>query len=244
MNHRKIESGIILCMLILGLSLMPLGAQPEKDILEKMITAMGGQEALAGIKDSKTSGTMEITQFGLTSPLTIYQKEPGKFRLEMEVMGYSVIQVYDGQKAQTTNPQTGGIIDIPPDQTKAIKKQALGNQALLNPAKLGITYTYKGEETVDGKKCYVLEQKFQDGDVTTFYLEASTYLPYMTKTKGLDPSGTEVDTETRLTDYRKIGKTMVPFLITVNQAGSEYARMTISEVVHNTGLEDSLFVLK
>jgi len=37
---------------------------------------------------------------------------------------------------------------------------------------------------------------------------------------------------------------MFPFVITINQAGAEYARMKYNEVVYNTGLEDSLFVLK
>jgi len=244
MNPKKSRLVFLLFLLVLGLNILPLRAQAEKDILEKMITAMGGREALAGIKDTKTTGTIEIVQMGMTTPMTIYQKEPNKFRMEIEVMGYSIIQVFDGQKAQITNPQTGEVMELPAEQTKGMVKQALGNQVWLDPAKHGITYTYKGEETVDGKKCYVLEQKFQDGDVTTFYLETTTYLPYLTRTKAPSQTGGEVETETRLTDYRKVGKTIVPFLMSINQAGAEYARMTISEVVYNTGLVDSLFVLK
>lgn len=244
MNPKKSRLVFLLFLLMLGLNILPLRAQAEKDILEKMITAMGGREALAGIKDTKTSGTMEIIQMGMTTPMTIYQKEPNKFRLEIEVMGYSIIQVFDGQKAQITNPQTGEVMELPAEQTKGMVKQALGNQVWLDPAKFGITYTYKGEETIDGKKCYVLEQKFKDGDVTTIYLEATTYLPYLTRTKAPSQSGGEVEAETKLTDYRKVGQTMVPFLMTMNQGGTEYSRMTISEVVYNSGLEDSLFVLK
>ncbi|HRD02640.1 MAG TPA: outer membrane lipoprotein-sorting protein [Candidatus Saccharicenans sp.] len=244
MNHKTSKLAFLLVLFIMALNMLPAGAQAEKDILEKMLTAMGGREALSQVKDSKTTGTMDIIQFGLTFPLTIYQKEPDKFRLEMEVEGYRIVQVYDGQKAQVTNPQTGEIIDLPSDQTKGMKKEALGNQAWLEPAKHGITYTYKGEETVDGKKCYVLEQKFPDGDFTTFYIEASTYLPYLARTIGVDASGSRVETENRLTDYRQIGKTIVPFVITINQAGTEYARMTFSEIIYNTGLQDSFFVLK
>lgn len=80
--------------------------------------------------------------------------------------------------------------------------------------------------------------------MTTIYLEATTYLPYLTRTKAASQSGGEVEAETKLTDYRKVGQTMVPFLMTMNQGGTEYSRMTISEVVYNSGLEDSLFVLK
>jgi outer membrane lipoprotein-sorting protein len=37
---------------------------------------------------------------------------------------------------------------------------------------------------------------------------------------------------------------MAAFSITVYQGGVEYVKMTISEIVYNTGLDDSLFTLK
>ena len=244
MNSKSSKLAIVLVLFILVLNILPAGAQAEKDIMEKMVAAMGGREALSQVKDSKITGTMEIIQFGLSLPMTIYQKEPDKFRLEMEVKGYSVVQVYNGEKAQVSNLQTGEIIDLPPDQARGMKKEALGNRVWLEPDKYGITYVYKGEEIVDGKKCYILDQKFSDGDVITFYIEASSYLPYMTRSVGIDASGGQVETENRLTDYRPVGQIMFPFAVTINQAGAEYARMKYNEVVYNTGLEDSLFVLK
>jgi hypothetical protein len=75
MHHKKSRLAFFLFLLMLGLNILPLRAQAEKDILEKMITAMGGREALAQIKDTKTTGTMEISQMGMTTPMTIYQKD-------------------------------------------------------------------------------------------------------------------------------------------------------------------------
>jgi len=242
--NKKFWTGLILCILIAGLLQVPARAQAEKDILEKMIKAMGGREALAEIKDTRITGTIEILQYGMNAPMTMYQKEPDKYRMELEVMGMSMITVYDGQKAMMTNPQTGEIIELPVDQAKSFRRQALGNDATLHPEKYGITYSYKGEETLDGKKYFVLEQKFQDGDLVTIYLDSATYLPYKQKSKALGPTGTEVESESILSDYRKVGKTMAPFSITVLQSGVEQMKMTITEIVYNTGLEDSLFVLK
>jgi outer membrane lipoprotein-sorting protein len=244
MKHKSAKLAISLVLFTLALNILPVRAQVEKDILEKMIAAMGGREALSGIKDQKTTGTMEIIQFGLSVPMTIYLKEPDKFRLEMEVKGYSVVQVSNGEKAQVATLQTGDVLDLTPDQAKGMKREALGNRVWLEPDKYGITYAYRGEETVDGRKCYVLEQKFSDGDVITFFIDSSTYLPYMTRSEGIDASGGQVETENRLTDYRPVGQIMFPFAVTINQAGAEYARMKYNEVVYNTGLEDSLFVLK
>ncbi|MBC7363793.1 MAG: hypothetical protein H5U07_04520 [Candidatus Aminicenantes bacterium] len=125
-----------------------------------MILALGGREALAEIKDTRMTGNMEIIQYGMNAPFTMYQKEPDKFRMEMEIMGMNMVQLYDGQKAIMTNPQSGEIIELPADQAKTFRRQALGNDATLHPEKYGITYAYKGEETIDGKKYLVLEQKF------------------------------------------------------------------------------------
>lgn len=245
MNRRiKKITGFFFGLILLNLSILPTYSQTGKDILEKMIEALGGRKTLAEIKDTKIIGTMEIIQYGMTAPITIYQKEPNKYRMETEVMGYTMTQVYDGQKALMTNPQTGEVKELTPEQTKELMKQALGNDATLNPEKYGITYNYKGEETIDGKKCYVLEQKFQDGDITTMYLDAATYLPYKSKSKGVSLSGTEVETEVVFSDYRKVGNTQTAFSITIYQAGAESVRMTISEIIYNSGLDDSLFVLK
>ncbi len=244
MKHKLSKLAISLVLFILVLNTLPAGAQVEKDILDKMIAAMGGREALSRIKDQKATATMEIIQFGLSIPMTVYQKGPDKFRMEMEVKGYSVVQVYNGDKAQVATLQTGDVLELTPDQAKGMKREALGNLVWLEPDKYGITYTYRGEETIDGKKCYVLEQKFSDGDVITFFIESSTYLPYMARSLGADASGGQVETENRLADYRPVDQIMFPFFITIKQAGVEYAKVKYNEIVYNSGLEDSLFVLK
>jgi outer membrane lipoprotein-sorting protein len=244
MKIKKEIAILLFSLFLLNFIALPAATQTEKDILGKMIQALGGEKALSEIKDTRMTGTIEIIQYGLTAPMTIYQKEPNKYRMEMEAMGLNIIQLFDGQKAMVTNPQTGEFVELPPDQAKAFRKQALGNDATLHPEKYGISYNYKGEETIDGKKCFVLEQKFQDGDVATLYLDASTYLPYKSKSKSLSPTGAEVESEVAFADYRPVGNTKVAFSITVYQAGTESVRMTFNEVAYNTGLEDSLFSIK
>jgi len=243
MREKRILTFSLVILMLTALSLPGL-AQTEKDILDNMIKALGGRDTLAAIKDTRISGTLEIIQYGMNAPFTMYQKEPDKFRMEMEVMGMSMIQVYDGQKAMVTNPQTGEIIELPPDQAEQMKRQALGNDATLHPEKYGITYAYKGKEEVDGKTCHVLEQKYPNGDTSTVYVDAVTSLPYKTKSKALSPSGGEIEAMQVMGDYRKVNGTMAAFSMTFYQGGVEYIRMTINEVVYNTGLDDSLFVLK
>ncbi len=243
MKNKKLlmAAPTLFLMAILTLSA---SAQTEKEILENMIKAIGGRETMAAIKDSRGTGIMEIIQFGMNAPFTYYQKEPNKYRMEFEVMGMKVVQTYDGQKGMMTNPQTGEIIELPPDQARQIAKQSWGYDIYLNPDKYGVTFSFKGKEEVDGKTCLVLEQKFPDGDYIINYLDSSTYLIHKMRTTALSPTGGEIEIDMVFSDYRKISGVMSAFSWTMYQGGAEYARFTLNEVVYNTGLDDSLFVLK
>lgn len=91
------------------LSLLPVQGfgQTSKEVLDKMIDAQGGRKAMEAIKDTTISGTMEMVQQGMNATLTMYQKEPDKMRMDIEIMGMVITQAFDGQKAWFLNPQTG-----------------------------------------------------------------------------------------------------------------------------------------
>ena len=116
------------------------------EVLEKMIKAQGGREVLSQITDMTTSGTMEMIQMGLSGDLTMYQKEPNKMRMDFEVMGIVISQGYNGEKAWTTNPETGAVEDLSDVESEDFRKQSMGNDSILNPEKYGITYTLEKKE--------------------------------------------------------------------------------------------------
>jgi len=208
---------IILLILIAGLS--PLLAQNTADILKKMIDAQGGEKLLSSIKDSTMSGTMEMIQMGLTGSLTMYQKEPNLMRMEAEVMGMTITQAFDGEKAWMINPQTGAAEELPPEAADDIR----------------------GKEQINGKDYFVLEQAFSDGFKATLYIDPDTYLVYKTKARTTNQMGIEVEAETIMSEYKKIEGMPVPQKLTILQDGEEFMTMTITEVKFNTGLEDSFF---
>lgn len=235
---KKYLASAVLIIFLTGLTSGVLLSQTGQDVLEKMIDSQGGREALEKIKDTTTHATIEIIQMGMTGTLTMYQKEPDKLRMDTEMMGMLLTQAFDGQTAWMDNPQTG-IQEMPEKLGTDFKRQALGNDSILNPEKYGITYEYKGKEKADDKDYHVLEGTYKDGHKVTIFLDASTYLPCWLKTTGLNEAGVEV--ENILSDYRKVGELMVPFSILVKQDGMEGVRITVVEVEYNTELEDSLF---
>jgi len=243
---KKATASALAAIVVLTLAALPGYGQTTQDVLNKMIEATGGRKALQAIKDTTISGTAEMVQFGMTANITIYQKEPNKVRYDIDISaaGMTIVQAYDGQKAWFTNPQTGATEEMPELQAKDFSRQALGNAALLDPAKLGITYALKPKAKIEDKDYIVLEQTLADGHKTTIYLDPATYLPYKSTTKSIDMSGAEIDAETFAGDYRKVDGTLVSFSMRILQNGAEFMRMTFSSVKYNSNIDDALFVMK
>ena len=222
------------------------GNKEAMAVVEKLIEAMGGRKLLESIKDTTISGTAEVVQFGITVPITIYQKEPDKMRMDITIAeaNMTIIQAYDGQKGWYTNPQSGATEEMPDFMTKEMARQAADTQALLNPQKTGVTYVLKPKAALEGKDYIVLEQTQADGHKATLYLDPGTYLPYKAETRTIDQNGAEVDAETYSTNYQKVGGTTVAYSIRVLHNGSEAQRITLTEIAYNKNLDDAFFTLK
>lgn len=243
-SMRKIFLLSLLSIFLLSTYALPDIEKDAQDILNKMIEAQGGRETLEKIEDTKISGTIEMTQMGVNGTLTIYFKEPNKMRFDVEVMGMVITQAYDGETAWFTNPQTGNSEEMPEQMAVDFKRQAFGNDSLLNPEKFGITYAYKGKEAVEGKEYLMLEQTFDDGFKAMLYIDSETFLLYKTKAKTISPAGAEVEAETLMEDYIEVEGMMMPTSMTTFQDGNEFMVMTLSESTFNTGVEDSFFEMK
>jgi len=150
-------------------------------------------------------------------------------------------QAYDGEIAWGVDPNTGSIQEMPEEQAKDMKRMALGNDSILHPEKYGITYSYSGKETIEGQDYYLLKQAFEDGFSTTMYIDAKTNFVYKIKSKVPNQMGVEVDQEVFTTDYRKVEGIVVAHEMRIIQDGEEFLTMIFTEVVFNTGLEDSFF---
>jgi outer membrane lipoprotein-sorting protein len=215
--------------------------QSAEDMLAKAIEAIGGKETLEKIEDRTVSGTMEMVQMGTSATVSMYQKKPDKMRMEFETMGMMMTQAYDGKTAWGVNPQTGETQEMPGGAAKNIRRQAIGNDALLHPDKYGVTYEYKGTEKVKDKDCHVLQQVFDDGFKVSLYLDAETFLSVKSQATDTNQMGIEVLSETYYGDYKKVEGVSVAHEISIFQDGQAFMNINIVEVEFNTGLEDSFF---
>lgn len=233
----------ILGIFLLGVSVVPGVSQTSEEIIQKMIEASGGKKALESIDDSTMTGTIELIQNGLTGEITVYKKEPGKMRIDLELMGMVITQAYDGSLAWWTNPQTGAVEEMPETEAASMKRDTLPRDAIFNPKKYGISFEYKGKETLDGKDHYIIEQTYSDGFKLTLFVDCDTYLP--TKSKGkLNSAMGEVEFEQLASDYKKVNGLMVAHTVTTYVNGAESRIIVLKDIRYNTGLEDSLFKME
>ncbi|MDH4219245.1 MAG: outer membrane lipoprotein-sorting protein [Candidatus Aminicenantes bacterium] len=238
---KKLISCGLLSLFILGLLVVPGSSQNADEILERVIKAQGGRKILESIKDVTTIADMEIIQMGITGSVTIYTKEPNRLRLDIEFMGMMVTQAFDGETAWWIGSQTGMAEDMPEEVAEVVKNSSFGNSALLDPAKYGIKYTYKGEETIEGKDYLVLDRVHSGGYTIALYIDPETYLIYKTKQDSFDEMMTEIVEETIMSDYKKVEGVMTAHVLTILRDGTEFGTLTVTDVDFNSGLEDSFF---
>jgi len=213
-------------------------------ILDKSIEALGGRKLLKSIKDTTVTGSMELITMGMEGSLTMYSKEPDKMRLDIEIMGMTITQAFDGEMGWMFNPQTGANEELPEQMSDDLKRDAMGNELMLNPEKHNIVYTYNGIEKLEDKDHHVLKQTHPDGWEATMYVDAKTFLSYKIVSMTTNQMGVEVETESFTSDYKKVNGMMVAYTMTTYQDGEEFMTMTLTEIKFNAGLEDAFFKME
>jgi outer membrane lipoprotein-sorting protein len=237
----KLLSCGLLALFILGLLVVPGSSQNADEILERVIKARGRREILEGIKDVTIVADMEIIQMGMEGTMTIYQKEPNMYRHDIEIMGMQNTIAFDGETAWWISSQTGMAEDFSEEKAEVLRHSSFGNSALLDPAKYGIKYTYKGKETIEGKDYLILDRVYSGGSTIIHYIDPETYLIYKTKQDSFDEMMTEIVEETIMSDYKNVEGVMTAHVLTILRDGTEFGILTVTDVDINTGLEDSFF---
>ena len=237
---KKTFSLFLLSCFLVSITSAPGYGQKVSDILGKMIKARGGKTALKSIKDITFTGTMEMPAMGASGSIVLYQKEPDQSRWDIDMAGMVLTRATDGKTAWGTNFQTGALEALPEQEAAEFNRNALGYTSMLNPKKYGLSHALKGKEQIDGKDHFVLEQTYSDGFKVTLYVDCKTYLT--TKSKGTqNTQAGEVEFEKLMSDYKKVNGIMIPHSMTTYQNGTEYMKITLTEIKFNTGLEDSFF---
>lgn len=202
-----------------------------KSILEKYITAVGGEKAIKEVKTISMVGSCVIPQAPM--PLTFISKidTKGKMIVELSMAGQAVMKQMVNEKTgyqdQMGRPRT----NYEGDKLKKMQESATPFEEISLASKTGLVL--KGIEAVNGADNYVIV----DGPKSYFY-DVKTGLK-TSESKEEEMGGQKMTVLTNYKDYRDVKGLKVPFNI-IQNVGMELD-VKMSEVKINEGVTDEDF---
>jgi hypothetical protein len=238
----------ILSVLSVAAAVLALGADAgnptAEELVKKNVEARGGLEKLHAIRSLRMTGTMSLGEES-SAPTVLEFERPSKVRWEFTVDGQTAIQAYDGKMAWVIMPFSG---DTEPHEMSAEDRKGIALQAdidgpLVDAEKKGNRITVVGREKPDGRDAWKLKITTSDGEERFVFLDAKTYLQFMTVTVRA-VEGRKMEILNRIGDYRDVDGVKLPHAF---EAGAEGVQET--QVLHfdkievNVPIDDARFAM-
>ena len=202
-----------------------------KTVFDNYIAAIGGENAVAGVKTIFASGTATIEQ--APAPISFTSKKDAKGRvlisIAMEGMGELSKQVLNEKGGYAT--QQGQRKDLTAEEVAEKKATASTFDELLlakNPA-----VVLDGIESLNGTDAYVIKN-----GKSTYYYDVITGLK-ISESKTIEKGENKMTVVTSYSDYRVVKGIKVPFEMIINQGMDLDFKMT--DVKINEGVSDADF---
>ena len=224
-------------ILIIGTATM---AQTADEIMAKAIDARGGAEKLNNLKAVVMQGN--VSAAGMDIPMKSIVANKRGYRMELDIMGQTVIVALDGTKGWTINPLQGGTTaeDLPEDQTKGLVSQTdLADFA--NYKKDGFNAELLGKEKIDSKDIYKIKISGKNNIETTHWVDSQTYYVVKTAVK-ITVDGKPVETERKLSDYKIYDGLAFPTTTETTHPQAGQLITTITKVEINPNIDEAVFV--
>jgi len=232
---RKLFLALLICPLV------PVVAAdlPTADtILNKYLEATGGRAALEKRHNQVAHGSFELPSAGLRGTLTIYEAEPNKNRLVVDIPGIGKIeQGSDGQIAWENNPLQGPRIKEGVELTESLRDSTFNLPLVVRKIYSKIETT--GAETTEGHDCYKIVLTPSSGNPTTEYYDKNSGLLIKTTATRSTAMG-DITVEIVYDDYRKDGDVLAPHKTTQRAAGQEF-QIVVDKVEVNVDLPKNIF---
>jgi len=217
-------------------------AQTADEVIEKHVKAMGGLEKMKAVTSQKMTGKMKAGP--IEAPFTLTKKRPSDFRVDFTIQGMTITQAYDGSTGWMVMPLMGkkDPEKMTEDMLKDMREEADFDGSLIDYKAKGNKVEYLGKEDAEGTPSYKLKVTTKDGNETTMFIDADSYLLIKTESKH-KIQGQEMESETTLGDYKEVAGLLFPFTVENKIKGHEGQSQTfvVDKVELNTPIEDASF---
>ncbi len=212
------------------------------DLLKKVIEAKGGLDALRKVKTvvADADTTFKMEQGTLVSKTKTYVAYPEKFRVDANVAGAQVVQVYNAGSAWIRDP--AGIHDVPPEMRDefgaSVRRDTI--PVLIGAAEGKLSLRLLPDEGAEGRVFKVLEISGPQLPAMRMYIDSQNLIARQSfSTPG--PEGKPVQADEVFSDYRRVDGVQVPFRADVRRGSQVILSRTLTNVSLNTPVDDALF---
>lgn len=240
---------MIAASIVLVLSTTPLRAQTADDIIEKHLAAAGGRAALGKLTSRIATGTISLTTPAgeLGGTLEVFAKAPNKSRtlvkLDLSALGGGQVisdQRFDGATGYVIDTFNGNR-EITGSQLDALKNGSFPTP-LLTYRDAGSAATLAGTEKVGEKDAYIILLTPKTGPPVRMFIDAESFMLVKTAIRINVPQlGGDIEQVQEFTDFHDVDGIKVPYAVR-SSTSVQVVNATLSDVKHNTEIDDSSFV--
>lgn len=213
-------------------------AQTLDEVVNKHITAMGGEAKLKALNSQIAEGSMSIQ--GMDFPLKVINLNQKAMRIEFEAMGTRNVQVITSKGGWMYLPvqqQTAPVDSDPADLADAQRDLDLTGE-LVDYKTKGHTAELIGKETIDGKELYKIKLTRKDASISNYFVDPTSW--YVTKrTTAKAIQGQEIEIIENFSDFKKSGDGYV-YAAVVEQLPMGM-KINYSKVEINAPVDDKVF---
>ncbi len=218
-------------------SALSVKAQTADEIVNKSIDAIGGKDAISKTTSLTMTGTVQA--FGGDNPTTVTILNGKGYKSESEFNGQKVIQCINEKGGWAVSPMGGGgAQEIPEEAYKASKSQLDIGGGLYNYAAKGSTAELLGKEG----SAYKIKLTTKDKDVTTYFIDATTYYVSKIVKKG-NVMGQDVEISIQFSDYKKTDSGLLIPFTTNTDLGQFQIATTFTKVEVNKTVDPAIFAM-
>ena len=165
-------------------------------------------------------------------------------RFELELQGMKMIQALEGDSGWSINPFAGKTDPerMDPEAIKESKDQADFTGALFNYKEKGSKVEFLGKEDMEGTDTYKLMVTKKSGDISYFYIDASTYLE-LKETSKHKFKDKEMESAGLSSNYKSVDGLMFPFSME-SRGGDDASQgqtINIESIEVNPVIDPSIF---
>jgi len=212
------------------------------DLIQRIVAAKGGLQALKSIRTVVVDADMTVTTVrGPTIiPTKTYVVYPDKFRVDATFGGQQTVQAYNSGTAWVRDP--AGVAAAPPamrnDFAATVRRDTF--PLLIAAAEGKLTVRQQPDEGSGGAVLKVVEVSGPGLDPMRLYIDRDYRIVRQTYTTP-GPDGRPTKAEESFSDYRKVNGIDVPFRASVLRDGQKILDRTIKSVTFNTAVDLMLF---